>query len=76
MTASEEILSIHKTKSLNTNVSSKTLLSTKSQGGFSEPVFEFLKQNPAEVNRLVSQLLENHFPTSMHESILDAVSMP
>ena len=76
VTASEEILAIHKSKSLNTNVSSKTLLTTNSEGGFSEPVFQFLKQNPSEVNRLVSQLLENHFPTTMHESILDAVSMP
>ena len=28
------------------------------------------------VNSLVSRLLENHFPSSMHDSILDAVSMP
>jgi putative restriction endonuclease len=46
------------------------------RGGFSEPAYAVLQANPAAVNQLAGQLLEDNFPESMHQDILDAVGMP
>lgn len=45
-------------------------------GGFSAEVFDELKTDPAEVNRIVAAILQEHFAPSLHEDILDAVAMP
>ncbi len=62
--------------SRNTNVSSKILKSFNTCGGFTQAAYSFLKSHPEIVNQLVTDLLDSHFPASMHESILDAVGMP
>ncbi len=45
-------------------------------GGFSEEVHRALTADPSIVNRIASVILDEHFPRSMHEDLLDAVAMP
>ena len=44
-------------------------------GGFPEPIFRILKERPEAVRELARQMLEAHFPVSLHESILAAVGL-
>ena len=44
-------------------------------GGFPEPIFQILKERPEAVRELARQILEAHFPGSLHESILAAVGL-
>ena len=44
-------------------------------GGFTKPVYEHLVSNPIESSKLASRILQEHFPESMHQAILDAVGM-
>lgn len=45
-------------------------------GGFSPEAYKTLKRHPGVIGTLVNDLLEDNFPESMHEDILDAVGMP
>ncbi len=45
-------------------------------GGFPETIFKTLKKRPQAVRELGRQVLEAHFPESLHESILGAVGLP
>jgi putative restriction endonuclease len=44
-------------------------------GGFPDPIFTFLKSRPEAVRALARQILEAHFPESLHDSILTAVGL-
>jgi len=52
------------------------LLDVDARGGFSEEVYDALRRDPTLVNEIAATILEEHFPPSYHESILDAVGMP
>lgn len=52
------------------------LRKVNARGGFSEPVYNFLRENPDQVAELTGAILEEHFEPSLYESILDAVGMP
>lgn len=71
-----QLLNMAETKSTNIDITASQLKATHVQGGFSEEVYKYLKDNPEIVNDLVTQILAEHFEYSLHESILDAVAMP
>ncbi len=56
--------------------SAKTLREGHTMGGFSEQLYMKLRDNPELVNQLAHRILDGHFPTSLHEDILDEVGMP
>ena len=58
------------------HIPAKYLKQRKAVAGFPEPVFEVLQDRPELVNRIVHTLLDCHFPSSLHEDILDAVGLP
>lgn len=43
------------------------------KGGFTEEVYAFFKQQPQALLQVVQQLLDEHFPPSLHDMILEAV---
>ncbi len=47
----------------------------KIAGGFTQPVFEVLKNRPEAVRELARRILTAHFPESLHESIAAAVGL-
>ena len=52
------------------------LLNEEARGGFPAAVSEHLRRDPALVNGIAQQLLDDNWPPSMHQDILDAVGMP
>lgn len=58
------------------DVSPTNLRRHGAQGGFPESVDNFLRKRPDLVNRIAAQILDDHFPSSLHDEILDAVDMP
>ncbi len=46
------------------------------RGGFTEGVYNALRGDPELVNEIVASILDEHFPPSFHESLLDSVGMP
>ncbi len=52
------------------------LREARATGGFAEDVFRALSDDPSIVNRIAARILDEHFPPSMHEDLLDAVGMP
>jgi putative restriction endonuclease len=55
--------------------SPKTLINNNFKGGFSKEIQEALIINPALIKTVAEVLLNEHFPTSIHEDILDAVGL-
>lgn len=51
------------------------LKAVNAHGGFTEEAYTYLQTHPKELNETVIQLLESHFPPSMHEAILDAIGL-
>jgi putative restriction endonuclease len=47
----------------------------KTSGHFPKPVMTKLQDNPALLAQIVKQLLDAHFPESLHEEILDATGV-
>ena len=45
-------------------------------GGLPEGLYDELRRRPDLVNRIVERLLDDSFPASMHQELLDAVGMP
>ena len=45
-------------------------------GGLPEELYDELRRRPDLVNRIVERLLDDSFPASMHQELLDAVGMP
>lgn len=58
------------------DVPPSVLRGVRARGGFSESVYNYLRDNPDQVAKLTGAILEEHFQPSLHESILDAVGMP
>lgn len=58
------------------DVPPSVLLEHHVTGGFSQPVFDLLRRDRRLAKEIVARILQAHFPSSMHESILDAVGMP
>ena len=58
------------------DVAKSTLLDVDARGGFSRAAYDLLRGDPDLVNELVAAILDEHFPRSLHESILEAVGMP
>ena len=52
-----------------------TLLSNNVQGGFPPEVFDELSRNNGLAREIVQDLLDAHFPETMHRDILDAVGI-
>lgn len=51
------------------------LKEVNAHGGFTEKAYSYFKANPSVLNDTVFQLLESHFPDSMHDAILEAVGI-
>ncbi len=61
----------------NNGAFSKSLLRKEHvEAGFPPALHQQLLADKARANSLVTQLLEDHFPSSMHDDILDAIGMP
>ena len=58
------------------DVPAPILREVHAHGGFTPEAFLVLKNDTQLVNQVVAELLEAHFPASLHEPILDAVGMP
>ena len=57
------------------SVSRKFLREHSFQGGFSVAVYQLLKSNPFLMQQVAMQLLEDNFPQSLHQDILDEVGL-
>jgi putative restriction endonuclease len=44
-------------------------------GGFPEPIYAALAQDRALLLAIAQQLLDTHFPSSLHERLLEAVGL-
>jgi putative restriction endonuclease len=44
-------------------------------GGFPEPIYQQLRDNPSELRELADYLLNAHFPETIHQDILDAIGL-
>ncbi|MBI3757327.1 MAG: hypothetical protein HY267_05055 [Deltaproteobacteria bacterium] len=51
------------------------LLRVNAVGGFSEPIYEALFQDGSLLIAIVTQILADHFPNSLHDRILEAVGL-
>jgi putative restriction endonuclease len=58
------------------DVPERLLLEGGARGGLPPILDAVLRGDPALVNRVCARLLQDHFPPSMHEDLLDAVGMP
>lgn len=57
------------------SVSKKVLRDQKIEGGFTSEAFELLRQHPELVETLSELILDNHFPPSLRQDILDEVGL-
>ncbi|RXZ80913.1 restriction endonuclease [Paenibacillaceae bacterium] len=55
--------------------SDRQLMSDKVAGGFSEEVLHLLNNNDALIQQLVELLLNEHFPETMHQEIVEEVGL-
>jgi putative restriction endonuclease len=51
------------------------LLRVHAAGGFPEPLYEALAQDRSLLFAIAQQLLDEHFPRSLHDCILEAVGL-
>lgn len=51
------------------------LINLKARGGFSVNIFETLKKSTRTLNQVVEQILNDNFPDSIHEDILQATGI-
>jgi putative restriction endonuclease len=59
----------------NTDPTRRALLDNDVVGGFPKPIYELLIRNPSLVGKITQLILQEHFPSSMHQDILDAVGL-
>lgn len=64
-----------KPNSNNGNVKVSDLRKNDVHGGFNKDVFEYLSQHKNGAVEIVTHLLENNFPASIHEDIMQAVGI-
>jgi putative restriction endonuclease len=57
------------------NFSDKQLLSEQVAGGFTSAVLDLLKSNDTLIQELTELLLNEHFPDSMHQDIIEEVGL-
>ena len=55
--------------------SSRYLVDHQAQGGFTEEVYGMLQENPLLIKSIAGLLLNDNFPPSLHEDILQAVGL-
>lgn len=53
----------------------KQLLASDVIGGFNQEVVQLLQSNPSLIQEIASKILEEHFPETIHEDILEAVGL-
>lgn len=58
------------------NPAKSVLIATKAHGGLPEDIDATLRSRPDLVNKIAAQILEEHWETTFHEDILNAVGMP
>lgn len=70
----DDIWEVERADELSVNASGdvrKTELRDKEiRAGFKPEVYEFLKEHPSVVNKICSELLDAHFPDTIHEDII------
>jgi putative restriction endonuclease len=59
----------------NTDPLKSELIKFHVKGGFPEPVYEAFRRNPLLVREAANEILNAHFPASLHSEILDAVGL-
>lgn len=59
----------------NTDARRSELLDKNVGGGLTTEIFDALREDPGILREVAELILENHFPESMHEDILDAVGL-
>lgn len=59
----------------NTDPTRRSLLDRDTAGGFTAPIYALLRRDPSLVERIARFILNEHFPESMHQDILDAVGL-
>lgn len=57
------------------SISKKYLLDNHIEAGFTQEVYDLLKTNPELLRQVARQLLEDNFPLSIHQDILDKVGL-
>lgn len=57
------------------DIPKNVLLEVDAQGGFLPEIYDFLNQNKAFIPQLAQIILDDHFPESMHQDILNAVGL-
>lgn len=57
------------------DVKKSELIRYNAFGGFTEPVYREIKSDPALFKKIVQKLLDDNFPASIHEDILQAVGI-
>lgn len=63
------------TRTGNTDAKKSELIKFNVHGGFTKNIYQFLKSNQNVISEIASTILENNFPTSIHEDILQAVGL-
>lgn len=63
-------------RSRKNNPPKSVLVRLGAEGGLPAPLYDTLCGEPELVNRIVTELLDDNFPPSVHQDILDAVGMP
>lgn len=59
----------------NTDAKLSELKGKNVEGGFPEPIYQLLRERPDLVGELAHRLLDAHFPSSLHDDILNAVGL-
>lgn len=72
----EQILIAARSSDTSGNMPVSFLRRYHAQGGLPEDLDAALRGRPDLVHRIAAMLLEEHFPPSLHDEILDAVGMP
>jgi len=57
------------------DIPKNVLLEVDAQGGFLPEIYDYLNQNKAFIPQLAQIILDDHFPESMHQDILNAVGL-
>jgi putative restriction endonuclease len=57
------------------NPSRTELLARHARGGFTDDVFRFLTSDPTLVREIAQSLLDQHFPESLHDEVLEQVGL-
>lgn len=72
-----ELSDVEKLERRESNIDAKKseLLKYDVTGGFPEPIYNLLQQNPQLLVEIAQDILDQNFPTSIHEDVLDAVGI-